>query len=220
MARIARIVVPGVSHHVIQRGNRRQRTFFCEDDYERYLRVLKEESDEHGVDILAYCLVPNHVHHIVIPARENSLARTFGIAHERYTKGINGREDWTGYLWQGRFKSYPMDERHLFHAVRYVVRNPVAAGLVTRCEDWRFSSARGHLGLSPDPLIQPAGLDGFVDDWAQYLATPTASEIRKAILKHERTGRPLGSARFVAELERRTGRRLTPAKRGPKTRRG
>ena len=103
MARMARYVVPGEPHHVIQRGNRRQTTFFRREDYAAYLRIAAEAFAEAQVEVWAYCLMPNHVHLIATPAREESLATAVAATHVRYTRRINGREDWTGYLWQGRF---------------------------------------------------------------------------------------------------------------------
>jgi putative transposase len=110
MARVARIVGPGMPHHVTQRGNRRQQTFFSDDDYRAYLLLLKEWCGHRGNRIWAYCLMPNHAHLIVVPKMEDGLCRGIGEAHRRYTRRINFREGWRGHLWQGRFASYVMDE--------------------------------------------------------------------------------------------------------------
>ena len=98
MARLARLVIPGVPHHVTQRGNRRQRTFFCEEDYSAYLKLMAQWCAERGVAIWAYCLMPNHVHLIAVPQSEDALSRAIGEAHRRYTRRINFREKWRGYL--------------------------------------------------------------------------------------------------------------------------
>ena len=119
MARIARIVIPGVPHHIIQRGNRRQDVFFCDEDRKRYLAILLEESGKAGLTYWAYCLMNNHVHLIAVPKDEKGLAKGIGETHRKYTKYINTREKWRGYLWQGRFMSCPLDEKHLYAAVRY-----------------------------------------------------------------------------------------------------
>src|SRR3990172_7668648 len=132
MVRIARIVIPGLPHHVIQRGNRRQPVFFRTSDFEAYLRILKEQSAKFGISFWAYCLMANHVHLIAIPDSEESFAHGIAETHRRYTRMVNFRENWRGYLWQGRFSSYPLDETYLYAAVRYVERNPVRAGIVTK----------------------------------------------------------------------------------------
>jgi putative transposase len=145
MARLARVVVPGVAHHVTQRGNRRQPTFFQEDDYRAYLALLGEWCGRCGVQVWAYCLMPNHVHLIVVPQSEDGLRRGLGEAHRRYTRRINFREGWRGHLWQGRFASFAMDERYLRRAARYVELNPVRAKLCRVPWRWRWSSAAAHV---------------------------------------------------------------------------
>ena len=136
MARIARVVVPGIPLHITQRGNRRQRTFFEEEDYRVYLKLLRQWCDKHEVAIWGYCLMPNHVHLIACPGNESGLSRAIGEAHRRYTRMINFRENWRGYLWQGRFASFPMDQSYLLAAARYVEMNPVRARLVERAEQY------------------------------------------------------------------------------------
>jgi len=145
MARIARVAVPDWPHHVTQRGNRRMQTFFGEADYRAYLSLVSEWCSRHGVAIWAYCLMPNHVHLIAVPAAAEGLARALGEAHRRYTRQVNFREKWRGYLWQGRFGSVAMDEPHLLAAARYVETNPVRARLVASAEDWPWSSAAAHV---------------------------------------------------------------------------
>jgi len=109
MARMARVVVAGAPHHVTQRGNRRQTTFFAAEDYLAYLQIAADEFRAAEVEIWAYCLMPNHVHLIATPGRAEGLAAAVGATHLRYTRQVNRRERWTGYLWQGRFASFPMD---------------------------------------------------------------------------------------------------------------
>ena len=142
MPRRARLVVPGYPHHVTQRGNRRQQVFYSEDDYLAYLDLLRVLTDDAGANIWAYCLMPNHVHLIVVPQRSDSLAALFGLAHRRYARRINEAREWKGHLWQERFHSVVMDEAHLLAAVRYVELNPVRAGLCSRPEDWPSTSSR------------------------------------------------------------------------------
>jgi putative transposase len=118
MARLSRLVLPSFPYHVTQRGNRRMQNFFEDGDYELYRDLLTEAADRAGSEILYYCLMPNHVHVIVVPSDEDGLRRTFADAHRRYTGFINARNRWTGHLWQGRFGAVVMDEEHLGHAMR------------------------------------------------------------------------------------------------------
>lgn len=216
MARIARVVAPGVPHHVTQRGNRRQRTFFDEGDYRAYLDLMREWCAAYEVEIWAYCLMPNHVHLIAVPRAEDGLRLAIGKAHLRYSRRVNFREGWRGHLWQGRFASYPMDASHTLAAARYIEMNPVRAGLVSKAEDWPWSSARAHLSGRDDVLAQVEPLLAEVGAWGSFLANPVPEHELAAMRRHERTGRPLGGERFLARLEDILGRRLRPGKPGPK----
>jgi len=106
-------------HHVTQRGNRRQETFFRQGDYASYLSLAGEWWGRHGLRAWAYCLMPNHVHLILVPPSPEALCRGVGEAHRRYTRQINFRQGWRGHLWQGRFASFVMDEPYLIAATRY-----------------------------------------------------------------------------------------------------
>ena len=132
---MARLVIPGLPHHITQRGNRRQQTFFNDGDYAAYIELMAEWCREEGVEIWGYCLMPNHVHLIAVPKTEDGLRRAIGEAHRRYTRRINFREKWRGYLWQGRFASFIMDEPYLLAAARYVELNPLRAELVANALD-------------------------------------------------------------------------------------
>jgi len=201
MPRIARIVAPEFPHHIIQRGNRRQKVFFNEDDYNEYLTLLNDYSHRFNVDILAYCLMPNHVHLIATPHKEGSLARAVGETHRNYTRFINFREKWRGYLWQGRFSSYVLDERHLLAATRYILLNPVKAKIVGNPWDYAWSSAKHHIRRNNNSLVNDSLLQGLIGDWKGFLAaSPDSNEIRLLQL-HERTGRPLGDNAFIEKLE-------------------
>lgn len=210
MTRIPRLVVPGVAHHVTQRGNRRQTTFFRAFDYEIYRQLLAEQCQRESVAIWSYCLLPNHVHLIAVPPEPESLARAFGEAHRRYTLMVNRREGWTGCLWQGRFASFAMDDAHLFLAVRYLLLNPVRAGLVAHPEEWPYSSARAHLHGESDELIDAAGLSGRIADWTHLLASAPSWNERNRLRRHERNGRPVGDEGFLQQVARVTGRDLRP----------
>ena len=215
MARIARVVIPGIPHHVTQRGNRRQRVFFCDDDYLLYRRLMTEFCRKHDVRVLAYCLMPNHTHLVLTPAGADGLRKAVGEAHRRYTRHVNFSHGWRGYLWQGSFASFPMDDAHMYRAVRYIELNPVAANLCRRPEHWPWSSARAHLGIEEDELVDIMPLAAQILGWEEYLAEGTDHD-PEVFLRHERTGRPLGSESFISELESICGRRLRPDKAGRK----
>lgn len=217
MARLARLVVPGLPHHVTQRGNRRETTFFTKDDYALYRDWLAESSRRAGCEVWAYCLMPNHVHIILVPSDEDGLRKTFADLHRRYTAHINARLKVTGHLWQGRYGSVVMDEEHLFNAIRYVTLNPVRAGLAKRAQDWAWSSARAHLAGRDDPVVNVAPVLERVGDFKQFLRADFEEEAAYEPLRRAETvGRPVGGAAWLKALEKRTGRPLMPGKRGRK----
>ncbi|MBE3110590.1 MAG: transposase [Acidobacteria bacterium] len=160
MPRSARIVVPMVPHHLIQRGNRRQNVFFSDEDKAYYVRLLRQWCSVRGVSIWAYCLMDNYVHFVAVPSTLASLAEAFGAVHQKYTKAINGRYGWHGFLWQGRFLSFPLDARYLYRAIRYVELNPVRAKIVEDASDYPWSSAPAHVLGKGDPLLSrnPLGM--------------------------------------------------------------
>jgi putative transposase len=218
MARLARLVLPGVPYHVTQRGNRRQQTFFEDGDYALYRDLLGEAARRAEASVWAYCLMPNHVHLIIVPSDEDGLRRTFADAHRRYTGFINARHRWTGHLWQGRFGAVAMDEQHLAAAARYVALNPVRARLVDRAEQWRWSSVAAHLAGEDDELVEVAPLLDRYGDFGTFLGGEEDQQATRKLRSAETTGRPAGSAEWLAELEERSGRTLAPQKRGPKPR--
>jgi putative transposase len=216
LARLARIVIPGTPYHVTQRGNRRQQTFFEDGDYALYRDLLADAARRAGTEVWAYCLMPNHVHLIVVPADEHGLRRTFADAHRRYTGFINARHRWTGHLWQGRYGAVAMDEAHLIHAARYVALNPVRAQLCDRAEQWSWSSTKAHLAGVDDAITTVRPLLDRVGDFAAFLGTEEDQQASRALRMAETTGRPLGAAEWVEALEQQTGRELAPKKRGPR----
>jgi putative transposase len=216
MARIARVVIPGYPHHVTQRGNRRQRTFFCDDDYRAYRELMAEWCEQQAVAVWAYCLMPNHVHLIVVPQSEDGLRRAIGEAHRRYSRRINFRKRWRGHLWQGRFASFVMDEPYLLTCACYVERNPVRAGLCRRAAAYRWSSAAAHVRGVDDGLVRVKPLLDLEPNWRAVLAQDVPLENVHELRRHESTGRPLGGERFLGRLERMVGRVLHPAKAGRK----
>lgn len=218
MPRAARFVHPGVPHHVTQRGNRRGQVFYSDIDYRAYLAWLREYAAAQGVAVLAYCLMSNHVHLIVEPARADSLPRMLRQLHVRYAQNLNRRHDWKGHVFQGRYFSSVLDEPYFWSAMRYVELNPVRAGLVSRAESYPWSSAAAHCGLRGDPVLGASAhwqnqFDG-VDDWSSWLSA--GIEPDKLIMLRALTSRglPCGSPEFIESLEATSGRSLQPRPRG------
>jgi len=208
MARLPRLAVPDLPYHVTQRGNRRQAVFFQDDDRRLYLSLLQAQAQRYGLEVWAYCLMTNHVHLVVMPRRAESLTRAIAETHRRYTRAVNFREGWRGYLWQGRFGSVLLDEPHLLAAVRYVERNPVVASLVERAEDYPWSSARAHVLGTPNPVLTSHFLMERITDWATFLRSAEDDPLGQRLHQHASIGRPLGSRAFLEHLEQLTGRRL------------
>jgi putative transposase len=214
MARISRIVVPHYPHHVTQRGVRSITVFHSDNDRHRYLEFLSEENDRFGVNILAWCLMTNHVHFIAVPDSETALARAFGEAHRRYTRMKNFEEGVRGYLFQGRFSSVVLDERHLMAAARYVELNPVRAGMVSHAWEYPWSSAGFHLGMTAvDPLVKEKTLPMLVGDWREFLSSSDEKEM-DALRMATRTGRPPGDEEFLTELSKKTGKKIIRGRAG------
>lgn len=212
MPRMARVVVPGMPHHVTQRGNRPQTTFFCEADYALYLHLAAEAFQAVGVEVWAYCLMPNHVHLIATPPSTESLALALGRAHRAYTRHVNRRERWTGYLWQGRFASFPMDDDHLVNAVRYVGLNPVRAGLCAVTQAWPWSSVAAHLrGGGGDRWLTPGPVAALMADHPGLFEVDVEAEGLRRLRQAVSTGRALGASAWIKSLEASLGRSLQAA---------
>ena len=216
VARIARIVVPGGPHHVVQRGNHRAPVFFGPDDYALYRDLLALETRRAEVAVWAWCLMPNHVHLILTPGGGGGLAGAIGRTHRRYAGFVNARARRTGHLFQERFSPAPMDEAHLMAAFAYVSLNPLRAKLVERAEDWPWSSLRAHLGLGGDGLTDTAPAFERVERFRDLIESPPGAPAFSAFRKAETIGRPMGDDAFIQSLETRLGRNLRPAKPGPK----
>jgi putative transposase len=216
MPRIARVVVPGIPHHITQRGNRRQNLFFSDADRQEYLRLVLEYSVQAGLMIIAYCLMTNHIHLIGIPALEITLAKVFKPVHTQYAQHFNKIVGCCGRVFQSRFFSCPLDDDHRWRAIRYVERNSVRAGMVVRAEDYPWSSARAHCGLTTDPLLSnlPDLKPPADNNWSDWLKDPDGENVLINLRLCTRTGRPFGSDAFVAQLENRLGRKLRALPRG------
>jgi putative transposase len=217
MARFARVVVVDVPHHVTQRGNARQ--VILTDDASRvaYLELLRQYSDLHRLSVLGYCLMSNHVHLIVIPRSPGALAQALKHTHGRYAAYWNARNSSSGHVWQGRFYSCPLDETHLWRALRYVELNPVRAAMVAAAEQWRWSSAPAHCGAgASDGVLEMERWRQrwTIAEWREHLAAAESPADATTLRQYTHTGRPLGSAEFVAALEHSTLRALLPRKPG------
>ena len=217
MPRSARIVIPGLPHHVTQRGNRRQAIFHSDEDRTAYKQLIAHYCQKSGTVCLAWCLMDNHVHLILQPPTADALRATLAAAHTTYVQRINRLQQCDGHLFQGRFASYPMDHAHLWVAARYVELNPVKAGLVQRAEDWRWSSALAHVSRKADGLTDIAALGDYVSNWSALLARGL-----EAADEHERVessllrGLPFGTPEWCNEIAHAYAISLEPAKRGPK----
>jgi len=216
MARIARIVVPDVPHHVTQRGNNRQEVFFVDADRHAYLQILAEECSTENVVLLGYCLMSNHIHLIATPAKVASLARAVGRTHWRYTQYVNRLHGRSGHLWQNRFYSCPLGSSHLHRAVRYVERNPVRARMQRRAWEYAWSSAGIHVGMapasSPQGFIVPnvSTFKPEAQSWKAYLSAVDDPKDLALLRQSTSRGRPLAGDSMMSKLEKLLGRRLRP----------
>jgi putative transposase len=213
MPRLARAIAVGCAHHITQRGNNRQDVFFVDDDRQVYLQLLKEQADKYGLEILAYCLMDNHIHLVAVPQQEDSLAKAIGRTHFRYTQYINRFQKRSGHLWQGRFYSCALDGRHLWLAIKYVELNPVRAKLCRKPWRYEWSSAAAHTDEKAESelLNLPRWYKQITAEaWRKELAEGlTEAEVAKIRLRTH-TGRPLGSDSFLSKLETLLGRRVRP----------
>jgi len=216
MARLARVVIPGHPHLVTQRGNGGARSFFGDDDYRLYRDLLASHCAAAEVEVWAWCLMPNHVHLILVPTDADGLRRALSRVHRIYAGAIQARRRKTGHFWQGRFGAVAMDEAYLAAALRYVSLNPVRARLVDRAKDWRWSSTRAHLRGREDGLTALAPVHDRFPCFPDLLTREPEQDLFDRLRAAESIGRPLGDDRFLTRLERSTGRTLKPGKRGPK----
>ena len=219
MPRRPRVVIPGVAHHITQRGNNRQQTFFSNGHRRLYLDLLTHHAARQHVRILGYCLMPNHVHLAAVPESEDGLARALGPTHSEYALALNRSGERTGHLWQNRFFSCALDESHLVTALRYIDLNPVRASLTDVAWDWPWSSARAHaIAGTCDPVLDPEWSEytGFWNtaEWRDILTSAVPDGRAVDLRRATSTGEPLGSRDFVASLEHEVGRKLRVLGRG------
>lgn len=215
MPRIPRVVAIKCPHHITQRGNNRQKIFNNSSDYLRYLEWLNTYKDKYKLSILAYCLMPNHVHFVAIPNDKDSLAKTFNTCHMRYAQLFNKKNNMGGHLFQDRFYSCILDKKHLYYVVRYVENNPVRSKLVEKPLDWKWSSTRHHIN-NEKSILTLVEINEYINisDWERYLKEDSDEQTIDKIRANTLTGRPLGSETFISDLERLFGRRLRPLPEG------
>ena len=213
MPRIARAVAVGFPHHITHRGNNRQDIFFVDDDRRAYLANLKEHCNKYGLEVLAYCLMTNHIHIIAIPNKEDSLANGVGRAHLSYSKYINRMHRRSGHLWEGRFYSCALDERGLWLAAKYVELNPVRAKICRLPWQYDWSSAAAHVNETDGAeLLNLKRWNKMISDiqWRSELASGIDEEQLNRIRLSTHTGRPLGTDSFISKFEKLLGRRVRP----------
>lgn len=220
MPRIARAVAVGIPHHITQRGNYRQIVFETDDDYRQYLEWLNYYSEKYSLKIWAYCLMSNHVHFVAVPEDQESMARTFNTLHMRYAQYFNAKQEGKGHLWQGRYYSCALDERHLHAAVRYIENNPVRAKMASRADGYKWSSAKSHVKEVSDAVLEKGCyLTERIKDWAAYLEEREDDTLVQAIRENTKTGRPCGDEKFIHKIEQVVGRKLVALPRGRPRRR-
>jgi putative transposase len=211
MARAARIVIPGLPHHVVQRGADRLSVFGTDADYLAYLQMLGQQAQRARLAVLGYCLMRDHVHLVVVPRTSASLAQAIGRTHWLYTQHVNRLRDREGPLWQNRFFSCPLDEAHLADVLLYVERNPMRARQARYPWSYRWSSASAHANATDPAGLLDMSLWRRVStpaQWRSLLVRPDAEEMVKRIRRATSTGRPLATDSTLDRLERRLGRRL------------
>lgn len=213
MTRSARIVFPDVPYHLTQRGVNRQSVFVQDDEYQLYLDILRRFAQKYGLTILGYCLMPDHIHLVGIPQQESSLAQVLGYTHSRFAQVTNPRHQRYGHLWHGRFYGCLLDDAQCVHALRYIERNPLRAGIVACPCEYPWSSASAHCGGvdSSGPLDLSGWSERWPGDtWQEYLQDPKADDDMPELRRWTQSGRPLGDDDFIKRLEVKAGRRLHP----------
>lgn len=215
MPRIARVCAVNYPHHITQRGNNRGDVFFDDEDKAFYLKTLSGYGKKWGLDIWAYCLMTNHVHILVTPEQEESLARGIGGTNLVYTQYINRKYKRSGRLWQNRFYSTMIEkEPYLWAVIRYIELNPVKAKLVKKAQAYTWSSAKAHIMGFRDDILSGDWLDEKEREEYKDFMAEDDKEVDTLIRKATSTGRPLGTERFIKKLEKALDRGLLPKKAG------
>ncbi|MEK6655813.1 MAG: transposase [Nitrospirota bacterium] len=216
MPRIARVCAVGYPHHITQRGNNKKTVFFEDEDKEFYLKTLSKYSQKWAFDIWAYCLMPNHVHILAVPRKEESLARGIGSANLVYTQYINRKYNRSGRLWQNRFFFYYNTRKpYLWAVARHIEYNPVRAKLAAKAERYEWSNAKGHiLGVEDKILSDKDWLEERDRIAYRRFINKEDKPMEASIRKATTTGRPLGAEGFIKRLEKLLERDILPKKAG------
>ena len=212
--------MPGFPYHVTHRGNRREAIFFDDEDREVYLAMVQEYAQRYGLSLWAYCLMTNHVHFVVVPQGEDSMALAVGRAHMRYARWLNRKGGWSGHLWANRYFSTVLDDAHLWSAVRYVEANPLRARMVQRAEEHAWSSCRVHAGICVDNRMladeRPFPGDVGAQGWTTWINGAMPEPEIRLLQRNTSTGRPTGSEAFIEAMEHHLDRILKRQSPGPK----
>lgn len=224
MGRPPRLLLPGFPHHIVQRGHNRNVVFVEPGDCEYYLANLAHWKQVYEVSVLAWCLMTNHVHLVLVPHGEGAgISRLMRRLSARQGRYVNRLEDRIGTLWCGRFHSSVVDsDGYLLACLRYVELNPVRAGVVGHPRDYPWCSYRERMGLAPATLLEAdAGMKALGDTpdarrcaYDRYLGAPVAAPELETIRMAVNRNRLTGGGRFVDEIEGRTGLRIENRGRG------
>lgn len=223
MARLPRLTVPGYPHHLIQRGNNRQAIVAGTADYEMLLSLLGENAAKFGVALHAYVLMSNHFHLLATPEAAQSIPAMMQAVGRRYVRYFNDSQARSGTLWEGRYRSAVIQaDRHMLACMAYIDLNPVRAGMVAEAADYPWSSHGHYTGarmdrlITPHPLYWTLGNTPFAREasYAELVRAGVATPIRDALTKSALGGWALGEADFVADLQKRTERRVAKSSAG------
>ena len=215
MPRSSRASLGGVCYHIINRGNARNEVFHKDDDYQSFLKAVSHACIEQPMPVYGFCLMPNHFHLVVQPVADGDLSRWMHWLQNTHVRRYHQHHDTSGHLWQGRFKSFPIeDDDHLLTVLRYVERNPLRANLVRTAERWAWSSARAWTKPTERPTWLMEGPVPRQDGWLQQVnATQTPAEV-EAIGKCITRGTPYGSEKWVRLAAKNHGLESTLRPRG------
>ena len=223
MARLPRLTLPGYPHHLIQRGNNRQAIFVDRQDFEAMLALLAETAKKFGVAVHAYVLMDNHFHLLATPSTAEALPLMMQAVGRSYVRRFNQRHGRSGTLWEGRYRSTLIEtERYLLACMVYIALNPVRAGLVAGPGDWRWSSYAHYLGRKNDPLVTPHALAWELGNtpfareaaYQSLVEADIAASQHTALTSNTLNGWVLGEEDFVAELQKKSARRMSKSKAG------
>jgi putative transposase len=224
MTRPPRLVLPGWMHHVVQRGNFRQKVFFSYSDRFAYLEILRKQLHSHGIPLLCYSLMDNHTHKGVIPCDRKSFSRAIGQTNHDFAIRQNLAFERTGHLWQSRFYSCPVEGDRVWEVMAYIELNPVRAGLVKDPCEWEWSSARAHCcGIDPTGLLDMELWRKTYNPatWRQYLDFMASQvSLQNRIRQATRQGKFLGSEEAALRAEQEFGIRIIRPRRGRKSQNG